>query len=320
MQEQLPKVAFLDRSTFSDSIAFPVARLAAEWQEHARTTPDEVLIHAAKATVIVTNKVKLPAVLLEKLPQLKLVAAAATGVDHVDLDAARRLGIGVCNVRDYATHSVPEHVFAVLLALRRNLIAYSAAATNGAWARAGNFCLHNWPIEDLAGSTLGIIGGGTLGQTVAKLGTAFGMHVLLAEQRGAPLRPGRVAFEQVLAEADVLSLHVPLTPATRHLIGATELASMKTSAILINSARGGVVDELALVTALRAGQLAGAALDVLTAEPPPADHPLLSANLPNLLVTPHIAWASRQAQQQLADEVVENIAAFLRGERRNRVV
>lgn len=314
------KIAFLDRSTFSDAIAFPVARLAAEWQEHARTAPGEVLTHAAVAAVVVTNKVKLPAVLLEKLPKLKLVAVAATGVDHVDLDAARRLGIGVCNVRDYATHSVPEHVFAVLLALRRNLIAYAAAAKNGAWSRAENFCLLNWPIEDLDGSTLGIIGGGALGLSVAKLGAAFGMRVLLAEQRGAPLRPGRVVFEQVLAEADVLSLHVPLTPATHHLIGAPELARMKASAILINSARGGVVDEIALIEALRAGHLAGAAVDVLTTEPPPADHPLLSANLPNLLVTPHIAWASRQAQQRMADEVVENIAAFLRGEHRNRVV
>mgnify|MGYP001620090717 FL=1 len=314
------RIVFLDRSTFSASIAFPVARLAADWQEHARTAPGEVLTHAAEAAVVVTNKVKLPAVLLENLPQLKLVAVAATGVDHVDLDAARRLGIGVCNVRDYATHSVPEHVFTVLLALRRNLIAYAAAATNGTWSRAENFCLLNWPIEDLAGSMLGIIGGGTLGQSVAKLGAAFGMRVLLAEQRGASLRPGRVAFEQVLAEADVLSLHLPLTSATRNLIGATELALMKPSAILINSARGGVVDEVALVEALRAGQLAGAAVDVLTTEPPPADHPLLSANLPNLLVTPHIAWASRQAQQRMADEVVENIAAFLRGEQRNRVV
>ena len=314
------KIAFLDRSTFSECIAFPVASLTASWQEHARTAPEEVLTHAADATVVVTNKVRLPAVLLEKLPLLRLVAVAATGVDHVDLGAARRLGVGVCNVRDYAAHSVPEHVFTVLLALRRNLIAYAAAATNGAWTRSENFCLHNWPIEDLAGSTLGVIGGGALGRSVAQLGAAFGMRVQLAEQRAALLRPGRVAFEQVLAEADVLSLHVPLTPATRNLIGAAELASMKPSAVLINSARGGVVDEVALVEALRAGRLAGAAVDVLTAEPPPAQHPLLAANLPNLLVTPHIAWASRQAQQQLADEVVENIAAFLRGERRNRVV
>jgi glycerate dehydrogenase len=314
------KITFLDRSTFSAAIAFPIARLNANWQEHAHTAPDEVAVHAADATVVVTNKVKLPAVLLEKLPQLKLIAVAATGVDHIDLEAARRLGIGVCNVRDYATHSVPEHVFAVLLALRRNLSAYAAAAKNGAWSRAENFCLHNWPIEDLAGSTLGIIGGGVLGQSVTKLGVAFGMRVLLAEQCGAPVRPGRVAFEQVLAEADVVSLHVPLTSATRNLIGATELARLKPSAILINSARGGVVDEAALVEALRAGHLAGAAVDVLTIEPPPMDHALLSANLPNLLVTPHIAWASRQAQQKLADEVVANIAAYVRAEQRNRIV
>ena len=314
------KIAFLDRSTFSDPIVFPIARLAADWQEHARTTADQVLTHAADATVVVTNKVKLPAALLEKLPQLKLVAVAATGVDHIDLDAARRLGIAVCNVRDYATHSVPEHVFTVLLALRRNLFAYAAAATNGAWSRAENFCLLDWPINDLAGSTLGILGGGSLGQSVAKLAAAFGMRVLLAEQRGAPLRPGRTAFEQVLVEADVLSLHLPLTPTTRNLIGASELARMKPSAILINSARGGVVDEPALVAALRAGTIAGAAVDVLTAEPPPADHVLLTAKLPNLIVTPHIAWASLQAQQTMADQVVDNIAAFLRGERRNRIV
>jgi glycerate dehydrogenase len=314
------KVVFLDRSTFSDAIVFPVAPLAVDWREHARTTADEVLSHAAAAGVIVINKVKLPAPLLEQLPMLKLVAVAATGVDHVDLEAAQRLGIGVCNVRDYATHSVPEHVFAVLLALRRNLSAYAVAARDGTWSRAENFCLHHWPIEDLAGSTLGIIGAGTLGQSVAKLGEAFGIRVLLAEQRGAPQRPGREAFEQVLAEADVLSLHVPLTPLARNLIGASELARMKPSAILINSARGGVVDEVALVEALRTGRLAGAAVDVLSIEPPPMEHPLLSANLPNLLVTPHVAWASRQAQQRLADEVVENIAAFLRGERRNRVV
>jgi glycerate dehydrogenase len=314
------KTVFLDRSTFSDPIVFPVARLAGDWQEHARTMPGQVLSRAADAAVVVTNKVKLPAALLEKLPQLRLVAVAATGVDHVDLDAARRLGVGVCNVRDYATHSVPEHVFAVLLALRRNLLVYAAAATNGTWSRAENFCLLNWPIEDLAGSTLGIVGGGSLGKSVAKLGAAFGMRVLLAERRDAPLRSGRVAFERVLAEADVLSLHVPLTPATRNLIGASELNQMKPTAILINSARGGVVDEAALVAVLRAGQLAGAAVDVLTAEPPPADHPLLTASLPNLLVTPHIAWASLQAQQRMADEVVENIAAFLRGELRNRIV
>lgn len=320
MEGQLPIITFLDRSTFSSAIHFPVTGLAIDWQEYLNTKPESVLTHAAGATVLVTNKVKLSEDLFEKLPMLKLVAVAATGVDHIDLDAARRLGIGVCHVRDYATHSVPEHVFAVLLALRRNLFKYAAAAIDGSWSRAENFCLHHWPIDDLAGSTMGIIGGGTLGQAVAKLGSAFGMRVLLAEHRGAVLRAGRVAFDQVLAEADVISLHVPLTPVTRNLIGAAELAKMKSSAILVNSARGGVVDEVSLVEALRQGAIAGAAVDVLTTEPPPAGHVLLNAKLPNLLVTPHIAWASLQAQQRLADEVVENITAFMRGERRNRLV
>lgn len=310
-------IVFLDRNTFAASIRFAAAEGS---RDYPRTAPEQVVERARDAAVIVTNKVKLPGALLEQLPRLKLVAVSATGVDHIDLDAARRLGIGVCNVRDYATHSVPEHVFAVLLALRRNLQRYATAAIDGHWSKSEAFCLHDWPIDDLAGSTLGIVGGGALGKAVARLAEAFGMRVRVADRRGASPRRGYVAFEQVLAEADVLSLHVPLTPETRSLIGAPEIARMKPSAILINSARGGVVDEATLLDALRTGRLAGAAIDVLGGEPPPAEHPLLVAQLPNLLITPHIAWASRQAQQRLADEVMENIAAFRRGERRNRVV
>ncbi|MDH4133591.1 MAG: glycerate dehydrogenase, partial [Gammaproteobacteria bacterium] len=173
--------------------------------------------------------------------------------------------------------------------------------------------------EDLAGSTLGVIGGGTLGQSVTRLAQSLGMRVLLSEQRGAVPRSGRVAFEEVLRSSDAITLHLPLTPQTRGLIGRAEFALMKPSAVLINTARGGVVDEAALLDALRSGQIAGAAMDVLSVEPPPSDHPLLAANLPNLIITPHVAWASRQAQQRLADEVIENISAFLRGEPRNRV-
>ena len=278
------------------------------------------MAHAAGAEVIVSNKVRLPGELLKRLPSLKLVAVAATGVDHIDLAVAARLGIGVCNVADYATHTVPEHVFALVLALRRNLLRYASAARDGRWSAAPAFCLHDWPIDELAGATLGIVGRGTLGAGVARLGQAFGMRVLHAERRGAAsVRPGREAFEQVLAAADVLSLHVPLTAETRNLIGRAELARMKPTALLINTARGGVVDEPALHDALRNGRIAGAGLDVLSSEPPSTDHPLLAADLPNLIVTPHVAWASRQAQQRLADEVIENIAAYYRGERRNRV-
>jgi glycerate dehydrogenase len=316
------RIVFLDRNTFAGSIRFPHETLAGcDWVEHDRTPPEEIPARAAGAEVLVTNKARLPAGVLDRLPGLRLVAVAATGVDHIDLAAAARRGIGVANVAGYAVRTVAEHVLGVLLALRRSLVRYNEAARTGRWSAAPAFCLHDWPIEDLAGSTLGIIGAGQNGQGVARLAQAFGMRVLLAERRGAATaRPGRVGFEQVLREADAITLHVPLTPETRHLIGAPELARMKPDAVLINTARGGVVDEAALLAALRAGRIAGAALDVLATEPPPADHLLLAAGLSNLIVTPHVAWASRQAQQKLADEVVENIAAFRRGERRNRVV
>ncbi|MHB8348041.1 MAG: D-2-hydroxyacid dehydrogenase [Acidiferrobacterales bacterium] len=314
-------IVFLDRDTFVPSVRFAPAGVAGRtWRDHSSTPPERVLERARDAEVVVTNKVSLPAAVIERLPSLRLIACAATGVDNVDVVAARRCGVAVCNVRGYALHSVPEHVFAMLLALRRNLLRYRQAVQAGEWARSDAFCLLGDPIDDLAGASLGIVGPGALGRSVAKLGEAFGMQVLLAERRGAEkIRPPRIAFERVLSDADVISLHVPLTPQTRNLIGGAELACMKRTAILVNTARGGVVDETALLAALRGGRLGGACLDVLGTEPPAADHPLISAGLPNLLITPHIAWASRQAQQRLADEVVENIAAFFRGESRNRM-
>jgi len=316
------QIVFLDRGTFAADIRFAKDSLTdCAWREYPSTLPETLGERLRAAEVVITNKVRLPATVLAALPGLKLIAAAATGVDHIDIEAARRQGIAVCNVRDYATHSVPEHVFALLLALKRNLLGLHAAARDGRWSASDSFTLQIYAIDDLAGSTLGIVGAGALGQAVARLGAAFGMRVLLAEQRGAGKpRPGRTAFEQVLSESDVVSLHVPLTPATRNLIGAAEFALMKPGAIFIHAGRGGVVDEDALLRALRSGHLGGAGIDVLAHEPPPADHPLLTANLPNLIITPHVAWAGRQAQQKLADEVVANIAAFIRGERRNRVI
>ncbi len=315
-------IVFLDRTTLTGDIRLAMDQLpVAQYREYPTTSPEQVLAHAQDAEILINNKVKLSATILQALPRLRLVAVAATGVDHIDLDAARAANIAVTHVRAYASHSVPEHVFGMLLALRRNLLRYQHAVRSGAWSRAEIFCLHTYPIDELAGRTLGVIGGGTLGQAVLRLGEAFGMRPLLAERRGATtLRPGRVAFLDVLAQSDVISLHVPLTVDTHPLIGRDEIARMRPHAVLVNTSRGGVVDEVALLAALYSGGLGGACLDVLAQEPPPAGHPLLGADLPNLIITPHVAWASRQAQQTLADEVVQNITAFLRGESRGRVV
>lgn len=315
------KVVFLDRATFAEAVRFDTAPLGScEWVDHPVTGAAQVLERAAGAEVLVTNKVKLPGSLLAELPALRLIAAAATGVDNIDTAAAKVRGIAVCNVRGYATRTVPEHVFAMLLALRRNLASYQQAVRDGAWSRSAIFCLHTYPIRDLAGSTMGIVGFGSLGQACARLAQAFGMRVLVSDHPGvsAP-RSGRVAFDDVLRTADVVTLHLPHAGGAP-LIGARELALMRPDAILINTARGALVDAAALLEALRNRRLGGAALDVLSIEPPPADHPLLAARLPNLIITPHIAWASLEAQQRLADEVIANIAAFLRGEERNRVV
>jgi glycerate dehydrogenase len=218
-------------------------------------------------------------------------------------------------------HTVPEHVFTLVLALRRNLPGYREDVNNGLWQKAEQFCLFTRPILDLHGSTLGVIGNGALGQATAKLGAAFGMRVLIAEHKGtAQTRPGYTAFETVLAESDVITLHCPLTPATQHLIGSQEFMKMRRHALLINTARGGLVDEAALVQALRDGVIGGAGFDVLTTEPPRAGNPLLELRLPNFILTPHVAWASRNAMQIMADQLIDNIEAFVRGGPQNRVV
>jgi glycerate dehydrogenase len=250
-----------------------------------------------------------------------MIAVCATGTNNVDLDYCRAHGIVVSNIRNYAMHTVPEHVFAMVLALRRNLAGYREDVNNGLWQMAEQFCLFTRPILDLHGSTLGVIGNGTLGQATAKLGAAFGMRVLVAEHKGAAqTRPGYTAFETVLTESDVITLHCPLTPATHHLIGAPEFGKMRRHALLVNTARGGLVDEAALVEALKDGVIGGAGFDVLTTEPPRAGNPLLDLRLPNFILTPHVAWASRNAMQIMADQLIDNIEAFISGAPRNRVV
>ncbi|WP_230976839.1 D-2-hydroxyacid dehydrogenase [Pseudothauera rhizosphaerae] len=299
---------------------FRAPDLPHRWIEYPATEQADVAERLAGAQVAIINKLRLGEAELAALPDLRMVAVAATGADNIDLAACRARGIVVSNVRGYAVDSVPEHALLLMLALRRRLLDYVADVRAGRWARCENFSFFDHPIVDLAGSTLGIVGHGGLGQGVARLGTAFGMRVLLAERRGAAVpRSGHTAFDEVLAQADVLSLHCPLDDATRGLIGAAELARMRPSAILVNTSRGGLVDEAALADALRAGRLAGAATDVLSAEPPRDGNPLLAPDIPNLIVTPHVAWASAQAMQRLADQVIANIEAYAAGAPRNRL-
>ncbi len=294
-----------------------------EWVEYAASQPGQVVERLAGAQIAITNKVPIDAFAVDALHELKMIAVSATGTNNIDLAACRARGIVVSNIRGYARQTVPEHVMALMLALSRNLMAWRETVQAGDWQAAQQFCLFNHPIRDLHGATLGLVGTGSLGEGVARLAEAFGMRVLRAERRDVTsVRSGYLPLATVLAEADVLSLHYPLNEQTRGLIGEAELRAMKPSALLINTARGGIVDELALVRALREGWIAGAGFDVLTAEPPPVDHPLLAPELlalPNFLLTPHVAWSSRPAMQALADQLIDNIEAFVAGEPRHRV-
>ncbi|HEV2763288.1 MAG TPA: D-2-hydroxyacid dehydrogenase [Pyrinomonadaceae bacterium] len=308
------RIVFLDRDTLEAEVRRP--RFEHEWVDYGETRPEQVVERLRGASVAVTNKVALRADALRQLPELKLVAVAATGTDIVDHEYCREHGVAVRNVRGYARHTVPEHVFMLVLALRRSLLAYREDLQAGAWQRARQFCLLTHPIRDLHGSTLGVVGYGAIGRGVERLARAFGMEVLISEHRGAArVREGRVPFEETLRRADVLTLHAPLTPETRHLVGRAELALMQPRALLINCARGGLVDEAALAEALTEGRIAGAGLDVLSEEPPRKGNPLLDLRLPNLIVTPHVAWASREAMQALANQLVSNIEEFVNGDR-----
>ncbi|MDQ1591344.1 MAG: glycerate dehydrogenase [Pyrinomonadaceae bacterium] len=314
----MERIVFLDRDTLRAEIRPPA--FAHEWREYGQTRPGEVVERLKGASIAVVNKVKIGDAELAALPALKLIAVAATGTDNIDLKSCRARGISVSNVRGYATHTLPEHVLMLILALRRNLNTYQRDLRAGEWQRAEQFCLLTHPIRDLHGSTLGIIGHGALGQSVERLARAVGLNTLVAERKGANVaRDGRTPFAEVLSASDIITLHTPLNAETRHLIGAAELALMRPEAILINCARGGVVDEAALIDALRAGVIAGAGVDVLSREPPREGNALLELDLPNLIVTPHIAWASLQAMQALADQLIDNIEAFVRGEARNLV-
>lgn len=315
-----PRAVFLDAATLDrGDIDWSPLEAVADCERYRTTAPGEVPGRIAGAQVVITNKVVLDAATLARAPELGLVCVAATGTNNVDLQAARGAGIPVCNVRDYGTPSVAQHVFALILALSTRLLDYDRAVRNGAWRGAENFCLLDFPIAELAGKRLGIVGYGVLGSAVARLGEAFGMELLIAQRPGGEPRPGRLPLQALLPEVDVLSLHCPLTEQTRGLIGARELAAMKPSALLINTARGGLVDEQALADALRRGVIAGAGFDVLSTEPPREGNPLLAPDIPNLIVTPHIAWASRESRQRLLAQVAENIRGWSEGRPRHVV-
>lgn len=316
------KGAFLDLDTVShagDVKLRPLEKVLSVLRVFGSTSADKVVEHAAEAEVLISNKVRISGDVFRQLPALKLVCVAATGVNHVDLAAAWDRKIGVCNVPAYSSHSVAQHVFALLLALNQHIEGYQALLHQGAWKRAPQFTLLDYPIRELRDKTFGIVGLGDIGRSVAKIAAAFGMKVLVAARNKEDTRPDRVPLHELLPQVDVLSLHVPLLPETRGLIGPNELTLLKPEAILINTARGGLVDEMALAAMLRAGRLAGAGIDVLSEEPPVHGNPLLDPAIPNLIVTPHIAWASREARQRVIHEMALNISAFQNGEMRNRV-
>jgi glycerate dehydrogenase len=312
------RVVFLDRATLEAKIrpfSFP-----SEYSAYDSTAAADILPRLQGAAIVIVNKVPLSGTTLERLPELKLIAVAATGLDNVDVAYCRQRGIAVANIRNYAVHTVPEHTFALILALRRNLFAYAEDVESGAWNHAPQFCLRTHRIADLHGATLGIVGAGAIGRATGLIGAAFGMRVLFA-QHAATAAGGageRVPLDELLRESDVISLHCPLLPATRNLIDMQALRKMKRNALLINTARGGLVDESALLQALEEGLIAGAGVDVLTVEPPRDGNPLLtagrpSARRPNLIVTPHIGWASDQAMQSLAEQLIDNIERWVAG-------
>ena len=315
------KAVFLDFATLGPDLNVSAMQaLLPQLELHDMTDSAQLGARLQGAEIVLTNKVRLNAPLFADNPSLKFIGLTATGTDNVDLQAAQQHGVAVCNIRDYCTQSVAEHVFGCLLNLTHNLGRYRETVAAGEWQKADNFCLMAHPIRELSGMTLGIVGYGALGNGVAKIAKAFGMTVIVSARPGSTeVQPGRVAFDDLLQQADVISLHCPLTASTQGLFGHREFRKMKRGAILINTARGGLIDSAALVAALNSQDIA-AAVDVLPHEPPVDGDPLLDYKGHNLLVTPHIAWGTHEARQAAVDQLTECVAAFLNGETLNRVV
>ncbi len=309
-------IVFLDRTGIPATHNIPRPSFPHNWIEYDRTSAEETYERAKDADIVVTSKVLFGRELLAKLPKLKLIAITATGTNNIDLVAAKELGIAVKNVTGYSSVTVPEHVLGMIFSLKHSLMSYHRdQVTCDRWATCGQFCYVDYPITDVRGSTLGVFGKGCLGTEVGRLAELVGMKVLYAEHKGATtIRDGYTPFEEVLKQADIVTLHCPLTETTQNLINAETLTLMKSTAYLINTGRGPLVDEAALLDALENGKIAGVALDVLVKEPPAIDNPLIQAakRLPNLLITPHVAWASDSAVTTLVNKVAQNIEEFVK--------
>jgi len=315
------RAVFLDKNTFSSTIEFSaIEKQLTQLSCYEKTFPSEVIQRCLGADIIITNKVQLTAEILSALPKVKLICISATGYNNVDIEAAKHLNIAVTNVSGYAGQSVAQYVFAQLLEYYQQTSHQNSNTEQGLWSSSDAFCYHGNNISELAGKTLGIVGYGSLGKAVESIAKAFNMKVLISERPKANvMRTDRVAFEQVIEHADIISLHCPQTVETENLINAEVLSLMKSTAVLINTARGALIDEQALLHSLKSKDIAYAILDVLTQEPPPEDHILLTNELANLKITAHIAWASIEAQQRLVDLLSQNILAFKQGERLNRL-
>jgi glycerate dehydrogenase len=317
----MQRIVFLDRATIGPTVTINRPSFEHDWAEHKSTSEGDVVGRLSDATIAITNKVPIRSSALERLPRLKMIAVAATGYDVVDVAACAERDITVANVQGYAINTVPEHTFALILALRRSLIGYRQDVIDGEWQKAGQFCFFHHPIRNLHGSTLGIMGEGVIGQAVARLGQAFGMRTLYAAHKGVEgLGPLYTPFEEVLESSDVITLHCPLTPSTRNMLAMPEFRKMKRRPLLLNVARGGLVNEADLVAALDEGLITGIGFDCLTSEPPREDHPFFGiVERPNVIITPHVAWASEEAMQTLWNQLIDNIEGFHRGEPQNVV-
>ncbi|RSD32382.1 D-2-hydroxyacid dehydrogenase [Vibrio pectenicida] len=320
--ESALSIVFLDRASIPAQIEYPPLPFEHQWTDYDQTTKGQVVERLKGAAIAITNKVVLDRESLSQLPDLKLIVVAATGFNNIDVSFCKERGIAVTNVQGYSTPSVPEHVIAMMFALKRNLKGYHNDIAAGEWQRTEHFCFFTHPISDVTGSTLGVIGSGAIGQATAGMAKALGMNVVFAERKGVKnCRAGYLPLQHVIEMSDVLTLHCPLNEQTHHIIGREELLAMKKTCVLINTGRGGLVDEETLVDALKQGQIAGAGVDVFSQEPADISNPLIAnMDLANLLLTPHVAWGSESSFPKIAETLASNIVAFVQGRQQNRIV